>query len=165
MTRIYSALLLSLSLAAPLAAAQTSALIDGSQPQTLLAAVQQFGNAQLVTDSDGDPRINAQTEDTRYTVFFYDCTDGKQCQSVQFNASWKQQQPLSAETLNRWNRDKRFGQAYLDADQDPVLSWDVNLTHGISTANWQDTVATWIDTMDQYSTFLYEQPAARPATQ
>ncbi|MCP2040905.1 hypothetical protein L1281_001495 [Neisseria sp. HSC-16F19] len=154
MMRIYSALLL--GLAAPLAAAQTVGLLDGSQPQSMLSAVQQFGSAELVTDSDGDPRINAQAEETRYTVFFYDCTAGKQCRSVQFSASWKQPQAPSAETLNRWNRDKRFGQAYLDAEQDPTLAWDINLAHGISAANWQDTVATWIDTMGQYSTFLYE---------
>lgn len=160
MIRLRAVCLCALSLAAtPVLAAD---LLDGSRPQDLLPAVQQFGSAELGTDDDGDPRINAQAEDNRYTLFFYDCNDGKQCRSVQFSASWHQPQAPSAETLNRWNRDKRFGQAYLDAGRDPALAWDVNLAHGISPANWQDTVAVWIDTMAQYGTFLYENtPAAQ----
>ena len=39
------------------------------------------------------------------------------------------------ETINAWNRDTRFGKAFLDEDLDAVIEFDVNLEHGVSRDN------------------------------
>jgi hypothetical protein len=45
--------------------------------------------------------------------------------------------------VNRWNRDYRFGKAYVDAEGDVILEWDVNLWGGVSPANLDDTFDWW----------------------
>ncbi len=47
------------------------------------------------------------------------------------------------EEINAWNRDKRFGKAYLDDDGDPALEMNVNLRYGVSRKNFDDTVDFW----------------------
>lgn len=46
-------------------------------------------------------------------------------------------------TMNEWNKTKRFGRAYLDAEGDPVVELDYDLEGGVS----DDSVKVWFDTV------------------
>ena len=47
------------------------------------------------------------------------CTDNANCEDVNFYSGFLDNKP-DLETINAWNRDKRFGKAYLDSDLDAV---------------------------------------------
>ena len=137
-----------LAAGAILAAAGTSAIaqnqiIDATNPQAIFEAARGFGSAELEKDSDGDPKITGRMDGVRYSVYFYGCKNNQQCKTIQFSASWSAPGKVSVERINQWNRDKRFGKAYLDKDNDPVIQHDVNLFGGVTRKNLDDTFDWW----------------------
>jgi Putative bacterial sensory transduction regulator len=49
----------------------------------------------------------------------------------------------NVQTINEWNKSKRFGRAYIDADGDPCVELDYDLEGGVS----DDSVKVWFDTV------------------
>lgn len=45
--------------------------------------------------------------------------------------------------VNEWNKTKRFGRAYIDADGDPCVELDYDLEGGVS----DDSIKVWFDTV------------------
>jgi hypothetical protein len=117
-------------------------LVAGDNPDKILEIARGFGSAELETDSDGAPRIRGRMNGVLYSVFFYGCEDGKDCATIQF---WTfTDAPADALTaVNDWNRDRRFGKAYIDADGDVVIEMDVNLLGGVTPKNLDDTFDWW----------------------
>lgn len=46
-------------------------------------------------------------------------------------------------TVNEWNKSKRFGRAYIDGDGDPCVELDYDLEGGVS----DDSIKVWFDTV------------------
>ena len=46
-------------------------------------------------------------------------------------------------TVNEWNKTKRFGRAYIDAENDPCVELDYDLEGGVS----DDSIKVWFDTV------------------
>ena len=141
-----------LAIAAPAA----NKLIDGHNPQAILALAKDLGAASLDKDDVGDPMITGQMDGYHYDLFFYDCEQGRNCNTVQFRATFEPDKKATYARMHTWNKTKRFGQAYLDDNRDAVLTWDINLTGGVTVDNWNDTMDTWGHTMDSFSRFLDE---------
>lgn len=137
---LISACLFGLSTGATAASAQT---IDGADPDLVLEAVRGFGSGHLSTDNTGDPMIEGRIDGVGYAVFFYGCDSGQDCNAVQFAASWVNPGHVTSARINDWNREKRFGKAYLDSDGDPVITMDVNLDYGVTIRNFEDTADWW----------------------
>jgi hypothetical protein len=100
-------------------------------PSSLVRALQSAGRtAKVGVDGTGDPMITSAVGGTNYQIFFYNCTDHKQCATVQFHSGYHLDKPVSLDTINDWNRSQRFGRAYLDKVNDPILEMDVDLDDG-----------------------------------
>ena len=104
---------LALSIALP-AQAQT---VDGSQVDEILNIARGYGSATLEAQTNGDPKISGKIDGVTYQVFFMNCTDNKNCEDLNFYAGFLDNKQ-TLEAINAWNRDKRFGKAYLDSDLD-----------------------------------------------
>jgi hypothetical protein len=50
-----------------------------------------------------------------------------------------------------WNREKRFGKAYLDQDGDATVEMNVNLHGGVSLANLEATIDWWRLILDEFA--------------
>ena len=122
--------------------ASASGLIDATAPERILEMVKGFGSAALETDSEGDPKIVGRIDGTRYGLFFYGCKANKDCDDIQLNAAWSGVE-VTNEDLNNWNRKARYSKAYLDNEGDPVLEMTVNLDHGVSARNLEDSFNWW----------------------
>ena len=46
-------------------------------------------------------------------------------------------------SINEWNKSKRFGRAYIDADGDPCVELDYDLEGGVT----DDNIKVWFDTV------------------
>lgn len=46
-------------------------------------------------------------------------------------------------TVNEWNKTKRFGRAYIDAENDPCVELDYDLEGGVS----DESIKVWFDTV------------------
>lgn len=147
-------LLLGFGLAIGLAgAAHGQTVIDGSSVDEILNLAKGYGSAALETQTNGDPKISGRIDGIPYQLYFMNCTDNANCEDVNFYSGFLDNKP-DLETINAWNRDKRFGKAYLDSDLDAVIEWDVNLEYGLTRENMDAAFALWWLMLDQYTTYI-----------
>lgn len=133
-------ILLCASLLLPASVHGADKLVDAANPEALLALARYFGPADLMVDEMGTPLMRGSMNGETYVLLFLGCKQGKHCSDIQFASSWPQSR-VSLEQLNLWNRSMRYGRAYLDLEEDPVLEMTVNLQHGVSAGN----LAEWFD--------------------
>jgi hypothetical protein len=135
---------------------QAQDIIDGSNVDEILNIARGYGAATLEKQSTGDPKITGKIEGISYQVYFMNCTDSKNCEDINFYAgfSFAEDAKPAMDSINAWNRDKRFGKAYLDSELDPVIEWDVNLEYGITRNNMDAAFSLWKLLLDQYTTYI-----------
>jgi len=153
---IVAALLLPALLAAPASAEE---LLDGSKIDDILAIAQKYGPATLEQQQNGNPRISATTEGVSYQIFFMNCAANAVCEDLNFYAGFKDIKP-AMDALNTWNRDKRFGSAYLDADLDAAIEYDVNLEYGVSRKNLDAAFGVWSLLLGEFAAYIGYKPQA-----
>jgi Putative bacterial sensory transduction regulator len=127
-------------------------MVRAQDPGSLVAALQQGGYAaKLGTDKVGDPMITSGVSGTSFQVFFYNCTDHKECATVQFHSGYDLTNPVSLERINEWNQSQRFGRAYLDKESDPILEMDVDLDDGgLSPLLFIDNIEFWASILGNF---------------
>jgi hypothetical protein len=123
--------------------ASSQDMIDATDPAKLGEILKAFGIArQEANSNNGNPQIDGRADGKAYKLFFYGCTEKANCQSVQFWAYWDLEVPL--DRVNAWNKDTRYGKVYLDDDKDLVLEYDINLAHGASDRNFEESADIWV---------------------
>jgi hypothetical protein len=120
-------------------------MVKAQNPDSVAAALRSRGQVvEMATDGTGDPMIKTVVGGTKTTVLFYNCTNHKECATVQLYAGWHMDKPTPLDRINAWNSTKRFGRAYIDKDNDPVLEMDVDLDDGgMSQALFVDNMEFW----------------------
>lgn len=92
---------------------------------------------------DGTPELHSSMDGMRFRILFYGC-DGSLCETLQFTTGFDLRQPLPLARVNDWNRERRFGKAFVDAEGDPFVEMDVNLYgEGIGRRTFDDTLDLW----------------------
>ncbi len=142
---VAAALLSSVLLSSQLSAG----VINATDTHAILNVAKGYGSATLKKDSGGDPFIVGRIEGTKYGILFYGCENGTNCDDIQFAASWSGKR-VSLEKINEWNRNKRYGKAYLDKDGDPRVEMAVNLDYGVTEENFDDTFDWWTKVMKEF---------------
>lgn len=163
MTTRTKALVATLALAlAPLPAAaqnaaalQPQSLITAADPSRIASQMQTLGYpAELTTDGTGDPMINSSLtgrgRTVNFQVFFYGCTNGADCTAIQFSAGWTTS-GTDIGIVSDWNRTMRFGRAYLDDVNDPIIAMDIALEGGMSAALFASNLAIWKDILPEFA--------------
>lgn len=148
--RIPAAILVTFFACAPAAAQEE--LIDGSNPDGVMRAARQYGSAALASQPDGNPMVTGRIDGIPYNVHFRNCMDASMCKDINFRVGFLSK--LSLETINGWNRTKRFARAYLDGEGDAILEMDVVLDGGVSEANMSEIFAYWRLSMKQFTSYI-----------
>ena len=134
--------------------AMAQELVDGSNVDEVANIARGFGSVTMDKSTNGDPMIEGKIEGVSYYLFFRNCADDNtQCEDLNFYAGFLDNKQ-TMEAINAWNRDKRFGKAYLDSDLDAVIEYDVNLEHGISRENLDSTFQVWSLILKQYADYI-----------
>ena len=132
---------------------QAQPILTGNDVEEIVSIARGYGAARLERQSNGDPKITARFESVTYQVFFMNCTANANCEDLNFYAGFLDS-PQSVEAMNAWNRDRRFGKAYLDDALDPAIEFDVNLEHGVTRENLNAAFEVWTLVLDQYTSFI-----------
>jgi hypothetical protein len=137
---------------APARAAPAAWLVRAQDPQSLVRALQNGGyQAKLGVDKVGDPMVTSGYSGTTFQIFFYNCTNHVGCATVQFHSGYDFDKPLPLDTINEWNRSQRFGRAYLDKENDPILEMDLDLDDGgLSPALFIDNIEFWTSVLGKF---------------
>ncbi|MDB5590847.1 YbjN domain-containing protein [Enterovirga sp.] len=119
-------------------------LVDATDAGRLAGLMQSWGwLAKVSKDSAGDPRIESKISKSTFSVTFYGCDKGQNCTSVSLETAYIVEPKASLETINKWNREKRWGQAALNVRGNPTLSLAINLDQGVSPKNLESTFERW----------------------
>ena len=146
---------------AGMAAVQPAAAqnVTAANPQSVAAVLRADGlQVEVKTDKDGDPLLETSLGDNqKFSVYFYNCTNHANCETVQFYAGYTDSK-MDAAKLNDWNRTKRFGRAYIDSVGDPAVEMDIDLAAGgMSRALFEDNYAFWKALMSEFPKFIYKE--------
>ena len=127
-------------------------MVHAQDPETLVQALQKEGfAAKLGVDKVGDPMITSGVSGTTFQIYFYNCTDHKACATVSFHSGYDLKTSIALEKINEWNRGKRFGRAFLDKVNDPILEMDVDLDDGgMSQALFIDNLQFWTSIVAEF---------------
>lgn len=138
-------------------AAQAAALPQGGANAEEVAQVLQAKGyrAHIDRDAVGDPRITSGADGSQFQVLFYNCKDDR-CASIQFATAFDLKAGMSLDQVNEWNRTKRFGRAYLDAQRDPFVVMDVDLERGATTEAVANYLDTWAAVVPAFKAFIDE---------
>ena len=146
------ALMAAFMAASAIEAAEAGATIDATDPAGVLAIAGTYGDAALTKDGMGDPLIEGSIDSKEYRLYFYDCSENRDCKSLMFCAIWEAEDLTDAMMAN-WNREKRFGKAYLDEDGRAALEMNVNLHGGVARENLDDTLDWWRLVLAEFADF------------
>ena len=151
--------LIRLAAAAALAAhavPSAAQMVRAQDPQSLVVALQGAGYAaKLGTDRVGDPMITSGVSGSNFQIFFYNCTEHRDCATVQFHSGYDVRNPVDLPKLNEWNRTKRFARAFLDKENDPILEMDVDLDDGgLSPALFIDNIEFWASILGDFERYI-----------
>ena len=135
----------SIALVLPSALPAFAQNILADDPASMTEVLQTFGyRAELSKDSGGDPKITSSSGGADFSIFFYGCTDGKNCTAISFSSAFDLDPGSNTDLMNEWNQKKRYTKAYLDDEKDPVIDMDIYLGDGgISIDNFRAWVDTW----------------------
>jgi hypothetical protein len=129
-------------------------LVDGTNVDDVANIARGYGSVTVDKASNGDPMITGKIEGVSYYLFFRNCTEANtECEDLNFYAGFLDNKQ-TMDAVNAWNRDKRFGKAYLDSDLDAVIEYDVNLEHGVTRENLDSTFSVWSLILKQFADYI-----------
>jgi hypothetical protein len=103
---------------------------DGLTIDDVVAWLQSAGyQTELIPDKDGTSHIRSAIGGVRLGVYMFDCKNGR-CGSLQFSAGWATHGKFDVTHMNDWNREQRWARGYFDAENDPWVELDADLTPG-----------------------------------
>lgn len=132
-------------------------LVNASDPAAIKAIVESRGwPATLVTPEGEAPYIETSHDGIKFVILFMNCDAGKQCRTLQYYMGFNDAKGVTAEKLNLWNREKRFGRAYRDEAGDPILEMDLDLDFaGIPRENVGESLNTWAMLMTAFREHVF----------
>jgi hypothetical protein len=138
------------------AGASAAAYPDGGVTANQVAAALQAGGyqAEVTKDSSGDPMIRSAADGTKYRILFYGCKSTPRCTALEFLVGFDLSNGMTMEKLNKWNRDSRFGHAYLDDENDPYLQLDLNSSPGFTSESMGSYIDTWTSLVPKFKTYI-----------
>jgi hypothetical protein len=127
-----------------------SAGVSAKDPDKILEIAKGYGSAALEEDSSGDPKIIGKMDGIKYVIYFYGCSQNKDCESIQFDAVWTMPDKPTLDTINEWNSKKRFGKAFVDSDGDPRIEMDFPLSEEVPTSHVENFFDWWKIALKQF---------------
>jgi hypothetical protein len=153
------AYVLILALSLPVAA-QGAVLQDGVSAPEVAAALHSAGYpADVTTEHQGSPLIRSSTGKTLFLVHFFQCDAQLRCASIQF-ISRLQHKTMAPAAIEAWNRERRFGRAFLTSHGTAWIAMDVETSHGITTEALAANLGRWVGVISAFETFADRKEAA-----
>ncbi|MEF2552715.1 YbjN domain-containing protein [Aurantimonas sp. A2-1-M11] len=130
-------------------------LLRADDLDTILDIAQGYGDADLVKTEIGDPVITGIINGVAYQLFFLDCTDGKDCEVINFYAIWDRPD-ITLEALNAWNRTQPFHKAYQTEEQLPVVELNLSIRGGVTRTQLTDAYDRWMISLAEFEAQILE---------
>lgn len=138
-----------------LATSASARSVSAAYPESIADALQDNGyRAELSEDGNGDPMIISYASGARFVIFFYGCTNNRDCKDVSFASSFAVSNTITMTSLNSWNSTKLMGRSYLDSENDPVLMHFVAGVDGMPAATFKRLMDRWEVTLGEFTKYI-----------
>lgn len=146
------------------AVAETAELVDASDPERIAAILQDEGFKAELTKGENDALIiRSGASGVDFQIAFMACGgETNVCEVLSFSAGFDFEYGKKPSDLSNWNQTK-WTKAYLDAENDPFLEHNVNMLHGVSEANFRDTLNWYARELGRFVDFIgWNDPKSAP---
>ena len=145
-----------LLLQAPPAAAQSPAAVTAGDGGPVIAwYVGEGAEVRKTIDDYGDPLLDITHFGQSFQIYFYGCTAGRDCDSIQFFSGYRTDGGVMQATINDWNAQRRYLRAYLSEAGNARIEYDVHLGEGgIARGDFADVTATWLRGMADFEAHI-----------
>ncbi len=127
----------------------------GVTAKDVAAVLQARGyQASIEKDSTGDPLVRSAVDGTKFRVAFYGCDPGPRCSALEFIVGFDLTNGMEMARINKWNRDQRFGHAFLDDESDPYIQLDLNADNGFTSESLSGYVDTWASLVPHFKRYM-----------
>jgi Putative bacterial sensory transduction regulator len=87
---------------------------------------------EVSVDDKGQPRIVTTIDGYKMAIFFYGCEttgqpEDRACTNMLFYSSYIMERGVTADTMNRWNTQKRFARAYVESRNDGKVNATIEI--------------------------------------
>jgi hypothetical protein len=127
--------------------------VSVANPRSIAAALQEAGYRAKVVFDDGNPYVDSAANGANFSISLENCKEHKNCQDAMFRSTYakKDEEPVTLETINKFNADHRWVRAYLGKDGGPVLEQDLLFTEQLMDKKmFEEAVTIWEDLMDDF---------------
>jgi len=143
-----------------LASPAQAQLVNPSDPELILSVASEAGleDGRIILAQDENPYLEVFHSDLKALILFMNCDDNhKNCKTLQYYMGFSDAEDVTLEMINQWNRERRFGRAYIDDVGDPVVEMDVDLDfNGIPRRNLVESFSVWMELMDAFRDHLFD---------
>ena len=130
-------------------------MVSAKDPKAVAAFMQGKGYKAELVEQESGPHIRSAGGGIKFTIFFMNCEAGKNCSTVQFYAGFNDMGEVPLARINEWNKTHRFGRAYIDDENDPVIEMDVDLDFkGIPAENFNEYLDVFTSLAPSYREFV-----------
>ncbi len=126
--------------------------LNANDPDSLLIYLKSEGlKAHLEKDDYGDPKIVVHHGGSSFSMYFYGCTSGRNCTSIQFFTGYRTEGAWTIEQANAWNKERRYTRAYVSEGGSARLEMDVHSgTDGFSDRGFANHFKLWTRNMTDF---------------
>ena len=110
--------------------------------------------AEITKDETGDPMVKSAVDGTKFSVAFYGCNHGPRCTALEFLVGFDLPNGMAFSRINKWNKDERFGHAFLDDEKDPYIQLDIDTEVGFTSESLGSYVDTWARLVPKFKHFM-----------
>lgn len=141
-----------LGLAAP-AQAQSVTADDGGP--VIAWYLTEGATVEKTIDDYGDPLLSVTHLGRAFSIYFYGCTAGRDCDAIQFYSGYRTDGAVRQTEINDWNTNRRYLRAYLSETGSARVEYDVFLgADGISAGDFAEITGIWLRGMDDFETHI-----------
>lgn len=149
-------LALSLGVVSNTVAAQSPILTRISADEMMaLLAEEGFMNVEVAGQQDDTQFLQVTLAGEKWQLIMYNCNN-QGCTNLQFHIAYSFENGLDGKVTNKWNKERRFGAAYIDDENDPHLEFDFDLEGGVSKGAIREAIKTWGLLVSSFKVFLSE---------
>lgn len=138
-----------------------SDMVCASNPGSVVEGLRQAGYITvLLPSATGAPIIQSSSGGMPWEVHFEDCTNGQNCDVLEFVVGFEALGAKTAKLTNLWNNDNMFGRASATNTRFEI-GLSVSTVGGLNKANFADVVARWKAVQGDIIDFFKENPATK----
>lgn len=130
----------------------------GVSPGDVSKVLVQMGyEAEAAVDSEGDPMLHSRADDHPFSIYFYQMEGGKAL-SIQFSYALDVEVDVDDQVAT-WNREYRFGRAFVDEEGDPFLKMDLDVERGFTSEGLANNVERWVSLLGEFYEYFGDSGA------